>query len=142
MNKYENLHRFENEEPIAVPLMTPRVFGNYTQADLDKMSFNDAFGAARKAGQKTFTWRVGQNARNKSGVYGTKLASEVTPPGGQGGNPVIKTDVNQSPYVAAPTEDTAFDAQEYYNKRFENLQDALPGMRMPDPPTYTNPSTS
>ena len=54
MNKYENLHRFENEEPIAVPLMTPRVFGNYTQADLDKMSFNDAFGAARKAGQKTF----------------------------------------------------------------------------------------
>lgn len=76
MNKYENLHRFENEEPIAVPLMTPRVFGNYTQADLDKVSFNDAFGAARKAGQKTFYWRVGQNPKNKSGWYATQLASK------------------------------------------------------------------
>ena len=79
MNKYENLHRFENEEPIAVPLVKPNyVFGNYTQSDLDKMSFNDAFGTARKAGQKTFYWRVGQNPKNKSGWYGTKLKSEVT----------------------------------------------------------------
>lgn len=73
------------EQPAAVE--TPSyVFGNYTQADLDAMKYNDAFKAARKAGQKTFTWRIGQNKDNKSGVYGTKLASEVTPPGGQGGS--------------------------------------------------------
>lgn len=59
--------------------LPPKVFGNYTQTDLDKMSFNDAFGAARAAGQKTFYWRVGQNPKNKSGWYGTKLKSEVTP---------------------------------------------------------------
>ena len=70
------------EQPAAA---TPSyVFDNYTQADLDGMEYGDAFKAARKAGQKTFTWRVGQNKYNKSGVYGTKLASEVTPPGGQG----------------------------------------------------------
>lgn len=78
------------EQPDAA---TPSyVFDNYTQADLDGMEYGDAFKAARKAGQKTFTWRVGQNKYNKSGVYGTKLASEVTPPGGQGGSTSKQTE--------------------------------------------------
>lgn len=82
------------EPAVETPAVeTPSyVFGNYTQADLDAMKYGDAFDAARKAGQKTFTWRVGQNKYNKSGVYGTKLASEVTPPGGQGGSTSEQTE--------------------------------------------------
>ena len=39
------------------PRTGPAVPANRTQAAFDKKDFNSAFGRAREAGKKTFTWR-------------------------------------------------------------------------------------
>jgi len=40
----------------------------------DHLSFSDAFRTARQQGLAEFSWRVGQNERNRSGRYTTELA--------------------------------------------------------------------
>lgn len=54
---------------------------NYSEKGFDNMSFNSAFGEARKQGMKTFTWR------GKS--YGTNLKGESTKSSGKIPPPVV-----------------------------------------------------
>ena len=89
----------ETPAPTPETAPTPKyVFGNYTQNDIDAMSMAQANAAARAAGLNSFSWRVGQNAKNKSGLYatwGNTPAASNTTTGTQATKPAASTPESQ-----------------------------------------------